>query len=135
MKVDPDDVLKVVLRLEAIDDRFFTLEMTSECVRSSGCGTIACHAGAYLLACKGKEAIGTLRYYDGAKLMAKHLGFQNPEQLEEWADENPYIWGNTCGGVMFGGNGKAFDRTYPTLRNVCDHWRGVAERLKEQQND
>ncbi len=96
------------------------------------CGTPMCHGGWYAFIASGvsAEKLEELDYMDGANLMAKHLGFDFDQgALEEWAENNPDIWGNLNGGDMFGSS-KAFeiegDCLY--LETIINHWKGVKER-------
>ena len=88
----------------------------------------------------------------GADWMASDLGFSDepqtipeahfgPSRLEEdlthWAVAHPELWGNPNGDAMFCGD-EAFgwsERTKPrpVLQDIIDHWRGVAERVRERE--
>ena len=75
---------------------------------------------------------------DGANRMATTAGFVDTgimtpaEVLEQWAADNPAIWGNKygkamfCSGIAFNPGQSRFDMP---LRTVADHWKGVYERL------
>lgn len=92
----------------------------------SHCGTPMCHGGYYALVKKGAD------YEDGAHQMAIDLGFEDRYGLQDWADENPLIWGNTDGWAMFDSVdafGFLFDEDLTDLQQIIDHWKGVQERL------
>ena len=123
------------------------------------CGTQACHGGFYELefALRNKEdfilpedfydntdceyllkktldsdgCYIPVYWYDGAERMAKDLGFKDRNQLEEWANKNPLLWGNTKGRDMFQ-DGEAFKGDYDSVKliDVVNHWLTVAERIE-----
>ena len=97
-------------------------------VRPGGCGTVACFAGHYEAArlmadpdgCWGFNTetgghlecaphSGRLRlnvtYHDGARSVARALGFEESGDLTAWADAHPEIWGNAHGAKMFDASG------------------------------
>ena len=123
------------------------------------CGTVACFGGFCELAFRVEEntvswkaypefpwsvlvqnfADGTSHlsvYNDGARKLARHLGFDTRDDLENWACANPSIWGNACGGNMFfaaaafgvENDGQSFD-----LQHIIDHLNGVADRLEAKE--
>ena len=119
------------------------------------CGTIHCHAGWYYLAKHwdkdndrlvsrrhdtGKLKLEVISYRHGAERMAKDLGFNCQTALENWARENPRVWGNEHGGLLFticdafDKDAKADDDKPLTLADIVEHWRGVGERLKKLEN-
>ena len=132
------------------------------------CNTIACHAGWYLYhkhknngywaytygdigidyftpldENKPKKERTSLAYVfnygEGATLMAKDLGFDYAIDLKIWARENPEIWGNSCGEMMFSAKGEdAFNKNSMqevTLLDIANHWENVAERLPLEVSD
>lgn len=95
------------------------------------CGTPMCHGAWYALVRCKNEAFSY--YLQGADMMAEDLGFQ-PGLLEEWAEDNPEIWGNEYGRSMFSAEYSFTDDTGPeltSLSQIIDHWRGVQSRLPE----
>ncbi len=69
---------------------------------------------------------------NAAELIAYDLGFENIVELQQWAHDNPGIWGNTYGELMFE-TSRAFaaaDNERVTLKTIADHWKGVADRLE-----
>lgn len=128
--------------------------------KSHYCGTVHCHAGWYLLGKKWnlhsqflthynifKKALGIQRpysYSDGAEEMAKDLGFNEREELEDWAENNPSIWGNEFGINMFfeecAFTGRIFnycetDTPTITLKDIIKHWKGVHDRLEKLEKE
>lgn len=97
------------------------------------CGTPMCHGGWYAVGRMPKTKIieKHVSYTHGASLMSKDLGFNNDSQLEEWAEQNPELWGNKCGWGIFSA-AKAFTNAefeLTSLTQIIDHWKGVQERL------
>ena len=113
-------------------------------IHSELCGTVACHAGWYLLARRGKDVIINLdhipasefpveTYINGAILLAQDLGFHDQIDLEDWAGDNPKLWGNTEGQVMFY-NEEAFGKRNQyglSVKDIAEHWHTVADRIEE----
>ena len=134
--------------------------------RYDHCGTVACHGGHYLaenldrlseyhwdLQFCGERVLRIPDRDDGCRtsiladwsrgstMMAKDLGFTGAypaETLKEWASNNPAIWGNYCGLLMFSST-TAFGTEYAddivTLSDVRDHWLKVADRLEKMENE
>ena len=112
------------------------------------CGAPACVGGwLCILFKKTEEDLFTtstekfVYYKKGAKEFAKKLGFENGAELQDWAKENPQIWGNECGGFMFC-NGIAYIETDTgrtvtndniTIKDIIHKWRCVAKRLRERE--
>ena len=121
-------------------------------VKSKACGTVACHGGWYALMTARtannyrwhtNENLGykilrndkdiPVGFLAGRRQMAQDLGFETPEELEDWARHNPEIWGNIHGLRMFASNtafGIPNDDTM-TLKQIARHWHNVADRLEE----
>lgn len=92
------------------------------------CGTVHCVGGWYAVAVldtTGPE----VDYNDGANALAAHLGFQDRYLLEQWAEQNPEIWGE-YGKCMFYGV-EAYGGAQ-TLAEVVDYLKGVRYRSPEQ---
>lgn len=90
------------------------------------CGTPMCHAAWFVALDKKMKD-----YNDGARKMAKTLGFDNDTMLMKWAFENPEIWGNEFGNAMFC-DPEAFGVTRKidlTMSKIIRHWKGVQKRL------
>lgn len=121
-----DDYLSVNMYEPSIVD---VRKGDKECIKTA-CGTPMCHGGWYLIASIPKKNSALMSgYKDGAEIMAKHLGFENHMELEDWAGKNPKIWGNSYGANMFSGE-EAF--TYAgslTLSKIITHWKRVQRRL------
>ena len=134
-----------------------TVHMDSTTIRRTAeCGTCACHVGWFAYAQMEDSVPGTwvdcgnsgeryahhngafVSFDEGANCMATIAGFVDTgtmtlaEVLEQWAANNPDIWGNEHGGSMFH-HVCAFVPDYIgydiSLQTVADHWRGVYERL------
>lgn len=151
-----EQVEQVAKRFERVADTYIgeVRMLETHVLRKGACGTVACHAGWYMVA-KGEEA-GTLGewregevsgvylkdrdpergWHVGAEEMARDLGFECLPELPGWAHAHPHLWGNAWGEKMFN-NACAFtgegDPEVPggtlSLRDVAEHWRAVARRV------
>lgn len=104
------------------------LDMGEPFVKNHYCGTTACHGGYAALIFNAGEF-----YEDGAKRLAKFLGFACVGSLESWAHYNGQLWGNQDGGYMFSSRlafGVDMDSDID-LRDVVTHYLSVAKRLIE----
>lgn len=143
MNPKSQDVLKVIKNFEKIPYstriKPQALSMGRSDVKTvfSRCGTVMCHGGWYAaVACR--TFLNFLDFKDGAHKMAQHLGFPNSEGLVNWAQNNPEIWGNSHGAVMFADAiafGCSLDPfTCPrvnTIQEIVEHWKRVYNRLVE----
>lgn len=126
-------------------------------VDNGSCGTVACHAGWYLLA----KRIAKERFYyrsgyhkdeflKGIVAINNDLGFPKintsgnnmyDTPLLKWADDNEVIWGSRYGGAMFNSRGNMAFKTesrpdgVTNLRHIIDHWTEVGERLLALENE
>ena len=111
--------------------------------------SFACIAGSYLLAKAGGEWSSAsddvsqfltlngrkVDYTDGAVMMAEDLGFNTTEEFREWAEENPGLWGNECGYLLFesrlpwGGEADTNEDSELSIADCVRHLRGVATRI------
>ena len=118
------------------------------------CKTTACHAGWYLLA-KMHEA-GEARwekedeeggyhsyslrngngeyrgFTEGVNAVTQDLGFDEYEDVKDWAEKHPELWGNPYGSGMFS-SPRAFGGTYEkelTVKDIAAHWLAVADRIE-----
>jgi hypothetical protein len=102
------------------------------------CGTVHCVAGWYVVAIRDNDDYIKSRikskkchFHHGAYRIAETLGFETLDELEEWAEDNPEIWGNQDGSYMFSEesayNGMA-ERT-DKMSCVIEHLEGVRDRL------
>lgn len=109
------------------------LDMLEEDVNLDGykCGTVHCHGGWYAVATLDLNQ--SLDFSDGATKMAEHLGFDNYLSLEDWAEENPGLWGNSRGETMFVFPSAFKSESRPegaqNLQDIIDHWSEVQSRL------
>ena len=94
------------------------------------CGTPMCHGGWYAasIGLWGSKVIHS--YAAGASAIAAHLGFNNVEDLREWASNNANLWGNIWGRGMFY-DIDAFDQP-ETLTDIINHWIKVHNRTCKQ---
>lgn len=101
------------------------------------CGTPACHAGWFgvFWGKMGKNDEYYADFSDYARILAEILGFSRKSHLEQWAHENPEVWGNNYGSDMFYAS-SAFGLGFKnvTLKDISNHWYGVAKRLHEIQD-
>ena len=119
--------------------------LTTKEAKKAKCGTIACHAGHYMLekVVSGEVNIELMEtsYEDGARYMAISLGFLNDGHLREWANLFPLVWGNEKGATMFiyaSAFGPPFANTYRddlSILDIAKHWDGVADRLSLIEKD
>ena len=128
-----------------------------ESAKKHVCGTVACHAGHYAVqtlldtneSWKFERNVTEhmfvvtndsifledheVKWHDGARLMARDLGFDHQEDLEHFMMDHPEIWGNDQGRRLFVGN-SAFhgtDAPYPlVMHHIVEHWKGVAARVR-----
>ena len=108
------------------------------------CGTVHCAAGWYAVSQKDTERWEDsveIGYLLGAEWMAVDLGFLetvygNPvHYLEDWAADNPEIWGNDDGHDMFGlawAYGDGHNTRASSLRDIVEHWKRVRRRFAER---
>jgi hypothetical protein len=88
---------------------------------------------------KNPESYLCIGYGDGASLMARHLGFDENNDLDEtqklrnWADDNYNIWGNSNGYGMFSSRHAFKSEKRPngaeSLQDIVNHWTEVRDRL------
>ena len=103
------------------------LNMLEACVKNSSheCGTVHCVGGWYAVAtCDLTEQYIT--YAQGADHMAEDLGFDCFHSVSCWARDNPQIWGNQHGYVMFSAPEAYGNAT--TLAEVVKYLEGVRDR-------
>jgi hypothetical protein len=98
------------------------------------CGTVHCIGGWYVVAnfrrgaIRAKRMEGLINYADGADLMATDLGFADRYDLRDWARDNPKIWNNDNGYLMFSNTG-AYDS--PGFDGVIAQFETVRDNLPE----
>lgn len=96
------------------------------------CGTVACHAGWFAVARELNWESSGYGFAHSARDMAKFLGLDSKLSLENWANDNPKLWGNVSGVFMFVGE-NAFGKDGVTLLDISNHWREVADRIEKLQ--
>jgi hypothetical protein len=98
------------------------------------CGTVHCVGGWYAVASLRRKMIkdkiknGYVSFEDGAELLANDLGFADQYLLEDWAHDNPKIWGNVDGYYMFTDE-SAYDN--PGYNGAISQWELVKQNLIE----
>ena len=117
------------------DDPQWWSVLTTEEAKEAKCGTVACHAGHYLLE---KVVSGEVDYQLehatfglGEILINEDLGIPY-SSVDVWAGNNPELWGNTHGESMFyyiDAFGKDIGETL-TLLDIADWWDAVADRVE-----
>lgn len=130
----PDNLRTMADRFEELADAQKVLDFSEP--RVAQCGTVACHGGwaAVILVEDVGNSCG--HFLQGAQTLAEFLrpgwGWYD---LEEWADDNPELWGNEYGVDMFNSDGyRAFGFDEPgecDLYDIAAHYRGVADRIEE----
>lgn len=106
------------------------LDMMEPYLYKHRCGTTACHAGyAALILLKAQHKT---HFKKGANALAEFLGFSSYFSLEDWADDNPAIWGNVNGTGMFACY-EAFNMgaSDQSLAGIVKHYMLVAKNLME----
>lgn len=131
-------VQKVIDTLKSVNEKVFKETQTEAKVNMGEkeihpCGTPMCHAGYYTVECINQGRITPNRftdYLEGAELISIDLGFDDVDDLRDWADINHRnVWGNEEGIFMFSSY-LAFDKEEDlTLQDIITHWEGVRDRL------
>lgn len=138
-QIKSEDVLKVIKNFEKVlpkAKKEKNLDMNIGSV--DVCKTAHCHGGWYTVAKINplRRIITKMNYIEGANIMAKDLGLKSRVELQNWANDNPNIWGNNYGLLMFQSNGRvAFKSSNRpsgaySLKEIIDHWKEVYERIK-----
>jgi hypothetical protein len=73
------------------------------------------------------------KYDVRADTLADFLGFEKRRDLEDWAEENPKIWGNEYGGEMFSSQ-SAFNNDLDKAlahRDIIEHWKQVLANIEK----
>lgn len=153
--VESKNVLKVIrnltnaLPLAAMENH---LDMNEPRVnRNFSCGTIHCHGGWYAIGSGlTKDDKKFIVYTNGAHQVALDLGFDSDGgvppilgisieiiALQQWANDNPEIWGNAFGASMFTRRIAFKSANRPqgamSLQDIVDHWQEVYERIKTKE--
>ena len=160
MNVESSRFRDVADRIDKYADKYApVLAMEQELVSlpkgRTFCRTVACVGGHYA-AIKideaGKEPMVNLvplqdnlltddeglfvGYEHGAEQMARDLGFESSDELAEWMHDNPPIWGNHGGHLMFTEPHAWSEPNRPkalqalTLKDVAAKLRAVADRIE-----
>lgn len=135
---DIEKLEQFVAALYEAAEEFPETDMSS--INPPACNTPGCHAGLAAVALDrlgvpAPEIYPRYSFIKEATLLTRFLFDDttlDEEALEEWAAENPNLWGNEDGAGMFW-DGTAFgqaSRCFPS-RIIAEHWNGVLRRLKE----
>ena len=122
-----------VLRPYALWTEDNQLDMNEAIVQGgkNSCYTVHCVGGWYYLArahiIYEKQFIG---FSQGANWMAQDLGFTCMVSLAQWCEDNPKLWGNSHGAVLFGSI-SAWNNA-KNLMGVVNHLIAVGNRLERQ---
>ena len=70
-----------------------------------------------------------VEYMNGIRMLCDALGMLD---IVGWAEKNPGLWGNECGGEMFR-HLEAYNEApgLDDMPRLLAHWRGVADRVEE----
>ena len=144
----PSDIHKAMDLLQRVvaREKLPFLDMSEIEINHLGeCGTIACHGGWYAYAKMRQEREGeyipmkgpiySLGFWIGANSLAVDLGFEDRQELEDWAHDNPEIWGNYFGHDIFVFTRAFGDDDDLTIHDIIDHWRNVADRIEDSQGN
>ena len=131
--ITKNSLKKVVKNMKEGLEKFptFKVDMNESKLRygdgkSSPCG---CHANFYS-ACIGQTE--GVFYNFGAESLALDLGFEGCWELEEWALENPEIWGNEDGHYIFSDSHTfGLESSIFSAEIILNHWEGVLARLED----
>ena len=144
--INKDKLKEFVNALDALSDDVKDWDVEMFDIDEPLCGTPGCHAG--LISIVAKELSELQEIYENhiyfmykteiiykydvwADTLADFLGFEKRRDLEDWAEENPKIWGNEYGGEMFELT-RAFTDNLPkqlTHRDLINHWKQVLVNL------
>jgi hypothetical protein len=126
--------LQSVRKQATFENAFHMMAARVYNLESYRCGTVHCMAGWYAVANLDRKFIdnkikkGCVGYEDGAELMADDLGFDYRYELDNWAHDNPKIWGNKRGGDMFESDLAYDDEGFD---GVIAQWQTVRDNLPE----
>lgn len=125
---DYKKVLDIATALDIVSRFNNEVDMENPC--SYECGSPCCVAGWFEFTCN-KSRSNDLGYHCGVSTIEKHLELL---YVDEWANQNPEIWGNERGIDIFLGPEAYNYKGKLTLRKIAHHWYQVAERLREIQD-
>lgn len=112
-------------------------EKSLDMYECSVCNTVNCVGGWYVIAVHGKISDDDYKSYRiGTDAIAAELGFENDDAVEGFLADNPTLWGNEDGYVVFSDE-KAYYHPVKrpegaqTLQHVIDHFEEVRDRSPE----
>ncbi len=144
--INKDKLKQLVNALDGLSDDIKNMDVDMFAIKEPMCDTPGCHAGLISIVAKELPELQEIyenhiyfmseteifyKYYVWADTLADFLGFEKMRDLEDWAKENPKIWGNIFGGNMFKLT-MAFTDYLPkqlTHRDIINHWKQVLVNL------
>ncbi len=141
-----DKLEELVNALDGLSDEVKDWDVKMESGEKPACDTPGCHAGLVSIVAQELPELQEIyenhfyfmseteifyKYDVWAHTLADFLGFEKRRDLEDWAKENPKIWGNIFGGNMFKLT-MAFTDYLPkqlTHRDLINHWKQVLVNL------
>ncbi len=135
--------------LDELSDEVKNMDVDMFAIEEPLCGTPGCHAGLISIVAKYLPELQEIyenhiyfmseteifyKYFVWADTLADFLGFEKMRDLEDWAKENPKIWGNIFGGNMFkltmAFNNSQFKKL--THIDIINHWKQVLKKVEEE---
>ena len=139
-----------VSALDSLSDYVKNMDVDMFAIEEPLCGTPGCHAGLISIVAQDLPELQEIyknhiyfmseteifyKYFVWADTLADFLGFEKMRDLEDWAKENPKIWGNDYGMNMFELT-RAFTDDLPkqlTHRDLTNHWKQVLKNIEEEE--
>jgi hypothetical protein len=138
--------------LDELSDDVKDWDVEMESTKEPTCGTPGCHAGLISIVAKDLPELQEIHkihlyltnrvgcqsnyhYSIWADTLAEFLGIKNRTHLREWAKDNPKLWGNKFGEVMFMAAATFTDDTgnlpkQLTHRGIINHWKQVLKNIE-----
>jgi hypothetical protein len=128
--------------LDELSDYVKNMDVDMFAIEEPLCGTPGCHAGLISIVAKDLPELQEIyenhiyfmseteifyKYFVWADTLADFLGFEKMRDLEDWAKENPKIWGNIFGGNMFKLTMAFTHSQFKKLTHIdiINHWKQV----------
>ena len=96
------------------------------------CNTPACHGGWAAILYEAEIEKSDWFFEDGARALARKLGFLNELDYQAWAEIYPDFWGGVNGAFMFESSmafGDFDSEKHLTLQDVESHYRKMSENV------
>ena len=100
----PEACRAVAARFDSVKGYPGKVDMHEGGISKNECGTVACHAGWYLVAHLKGTPVSDWKLFDyrqGKELLIKDLGVAGEYYIVHWAEDYPELWGSKHGGCMF----------------------------------